>query len=72
MERKPIADATVPQMLAGPDIDQSPSNDRKERKRDQTPRYWSDTPLRQWAIEAKRWDGVDPIPSDEEPVFHDE
>ena len=27
-------------------------------------------PLGQWAIEAIRWDGVDPIPPDEEPVFY--
>jgi hypothetical protein len=28
------------------------------------------TPLGEWAIEANRWDGVDPIPPDEEPVYN--
>ncbi|MGK0240065.1 MAG: hypothetical protein ACI92G_003549 [Candidatus Pelagisphaera sp.] len=37
---------------------------------DQTPPYCSDIPLGQWATEANRWDGVDPIPPDEEPVFY--
>jgi len=30
----------------------------------------SDTPLEQWAIEANRWDGIDPIPQEDEPVFY--
>jgi hypothetical protein len=61
---------TVPQTRTSPDIDQSHSDDREERQWDQTPRYWSDTPLGQWAIEANRWDGVDPIPPDGETVFY--
>jgi hypothetical protein len=69
-DQRPIADATVPQTLAGPDIDQSPSDDREDRQWDQTPPHWSDTPLGEWAIEANRWDGVDPIPPDDEPVYN--
>ncbi|MBT5168920.1 MAG: hypothetical protein HN763_12935 [Opitutales bacterium] len=68
--RRPTGDATVPQTLAGPDIAQGPSVHSEERQWDQTPRYWNDTPLGHWAIEADRWDGVDPIPPDEEPVFY--
>jgi len=71
-DQRPIADATVPQTLAGPDIDRRPSEHSEERQWDQTPPYWNDTPLGQWAIEANRWDGVDPIPPDEEPVFYAE
>ncbi len=69
-DQRPIADAIVPQTLALPDIDQGPSDNKEERQWDQTPRYWSDTALGQWAIEANRWDGIDPIPPDEEPVFY--
>ena len=46
----------------GPNIDQRLPHDREERQWDQTPPYWLDTPLGQWAIEANRWDGIDPIP----------
>ena len=69
-DQRPIGDPIVPQTLAGPDTDQSPSDDREERQWDQTPPHWSDTPLGEWAIEANRWDGVDPIPPDEEPAFY--
>ena len=69
-DQRPNADATVPQTLDGPDIDQRLPDDREERQWDQTPPYWSDTPLGQWAIETNRWDGIDPIPPDEEPVFY--
>ena len=69
-DQRPIGDPIVPQTLAGPDTDQSPSDDREERQWDQTPPHWSDTPLGEWAIEANRWDGVDPIPPDDEPVYN--
>jgi hypothetical protein len=67
-DQRPIADATVPQTLAELEIDQSATED--EQQWDQTSPFWSDTPLGQWAIEANRWDGADPIPPDEEPVFY--
>jgi len=63
-----IADATVPQTQAKLEIDQSIAED--EQQWDQTPHCWSDTPLGQWAIEANNWDGIDPIPHDDEPVFY--
>ncbi|MDG2254672.1 MAG: hypothetical protein P8L49_06905 [Opitutaceae bacterium] len=66
-DQRLIGDPTVPQTLTSPGIDQSPSNDRDQRQWDQTPSYWIDTPLGQWAIEANRWDGTDSIPPDEEP-----
>jgi len=69
-DQRPIGEPIVPQTLAGPDTDQSPSDDREERQWDQTPPHWSDTPLGEWAIEANRWDGVDPIPPDDEPVYN--
>ncbi len=65
-----MGDPTVPQTLADPDIAQGPSVHSEERQWDQTPPCWSDTPLGQCAIEVNRWDGVDPIPPDDEPVFY--
>jgi hypothetical protein len=69
-DQRPMGDPTVPQTLADPDIDQRPSEHSEERQWDQTPPCWSDTPLGQWAIEVNRWDGIDPIPPDDEPVFY--
>ena len=68
--KRPIADATVQQTLAELEIDQSAAED--EQQWDQTSPFWSGTPLGRWAIDANRWDGVDPIPPDEEPVFYAE
>jgi len=59
-DQRSIADATLPQALAGSEIDQSIYED--EHAYDQTPYYGSDTPLGQWVIQANRWDGVDPAP----------
>jgi len=66
--QRPDAYATLPQMRADPDIDQSTAEN--EQQWDQAPESWSDTPLGQWAIEANRWDGIDPIPQEDEPVFY--
>ena len=68
--KRPIAGATVQQTLAELEIDQSAAED--EQQWDQTSLCWSDTPLGRWAIEANRWDGVDPMPQDDEPVFYEE
>ncbi len=67
-DQRPDAYATLPQMRADPDIDQSTAEN--EQQWDQAPESWSDTPLGQWAIEANRWDGIDPIPQEDEPVFY--
>jgi len=67
-DQRPIADATFLQTLAELEIDQSAAEN--EQQWDQTPTSWSDTPLGRWAIEANRWDGVDPIPPDDEPVLY--
>jgi len=29
-----------------------------------------ETPLAQWAKKADNWDGIDPIPAEDEPVFY--
>ena len=67
-DQRPIADATVLQTLAELEIDQSAAED--EQQWDQTSPSWSDTPLGRWAIEANRWDSVDPIPPEDEPVLY--
>ena len=36
---------------------------------DPSAKIWQDTPLAQWARQEATWDGIDPIPSKDEPVF---
>ncbi|NBD37211.1 MAG: hypothetical protein GVY10_01425 [Verrucomicrobia bacterium] len=36
---------------------------------DPTPEQWQETQLAQWAIAANAWDGIDPVPPEDEPVF---
>ena len=36
---------------------------------DQTVEQWQETPLAQWATVANSWEGIDPIPPEDEPVF---
>ena len=66
------------------DIDQRPPQEWEAQQWDQSAQVWQDTQLAQWA-QANRWDGaesfpqdnaswdgIDPIPPDDEPIFiHD-
>jgi hypothetical protein len=67
-DQRQDGDATDWQAPSSTDFDQSIAED--ERQWDQTTPCWSDTPLGRWASEANRWDGVDPIPPDDEHVFY--
>jgi hypothetical protein len=37
---------------------------------DQQAEQWQDTPLALWATRANAWEGIDPIPPEDEPVFY--
>jgi len=51
------------------DIDQRPPPEWELQANDQSDRSWQDTPLARWATEQRSWDGIDPIPQDDDPVF---
>jgi hypothetical protein len=59
-----------PQPEESPDVfDQRLPEAWQDSQWDQTAEQWQDTPLAQWATVANPWDGIDPIPPEDEPVF---
>ena len=52
------------------EYDQRPPSDWELLQWNQTSQQWNDTPLSQWATEANTWDGINPIPPEDEPVFY--
>ena len=51
------------------EIDQRPPPQWEAQQWDQSAEIWQDTPLAQWATQQGTWDGIDPIPPEDEPVF---